>query len=253
MQDLPPGLKIMLLLVFTLSGLFVVGPILFLLLMSVTGDLPADIEDMNSLSPAYTYASAFLGLLGIFIMGFWLFMKLTKQKADDLILRSPFQMKFVLISVGGLALMWFGAEYLYQLNRAGLELIPNSGFFEMEEQLNAKYAELFSPANISYYPLALFIFAMVPAFVEELVFRGLLMRYLNETSNGNFHFAVIVSSLLFAGFHWQPWNILPMVGLAILFGYVYHYSKDIRYSMLMHFLYNGVQVTLMFFVPGAIA
>ncbi len=252
MEELPPGSRILLLLVFTLSGLFVVGPLLFILFLSLTGGIPANIEDINDLGPMYSYVSAFLGLLGIFIMGFWLFLKLTKQKADDVILRSPFQWKFIGIALAGIVVMWFAADLLYLINRAGIEQIPNSGFLEMEEELNAKYVELFSPENISYYPIALFVFAMVPAFIEELVFRGLLMRYLNETSNGKIHFAVIVSSLIFAGFHWQPWNILPMTGLAIVFGYVYHYTKDIRYSMLMHFLYNGINITLMFFVPGLV-
>lgn len=253
MQELPPGMRILLLLVFTMSGLFVIGPTLFLLLISITGDMPKDAEGLNNLSPIYKYASAFFGLLGIFIMSFWLFLRLTRQKASEVIETNAFQLKFLLIALGGIGIMWFGAELLYLINRAGIEQIPNSGFLEMEEELNATYADLFHPKNINYYPLALFVFAMVPAFVEELVFRGLLMRYLNETSNGNIHFAVIVSSLMFAGFHWQPWNILPMTGLAIMFGYVYHYTKDIRYSMLMHFLYNGVQITFMFFAPGVIA
>ena len=252
MQDLPPGMRIILLLVFTMSGLFVVGPTLYLLLLSLTGAMPKDLEQLNNLAPIYKYASAFLGLMGIFVMSFWLFLRVTKQKAGDVIQTGPFQFKYLLIALGGILVMWFGAELLYMINRAGIEQIPNSGFLEMEEELNANYSELFHPKNITYFPLALFVFAIVPAFVEELVFRGLLMRYLNETSNGNIHFAVIVSSLLFAGFHWQPWNILPMTGLAIMFGYVYHYTKDIRYSMLMHFLYNGVQITFMFFVPGLI-
>ena len=147
--------------------------------------------------------------------------------------------------------MWFAADLLYTVNRAGIELIPDSGFLEMEEELNQQYSRIFNPENSVWFPLALFVFAIVPAFVEELVFRGLLLKNLKEVS-GSSHFGVVVSSLMFAAFHFQPWNILPMTGLAIVFGYVYLYTKDIRYSMLMHFLYNGVQITFMFFIPGVI-
>ena len=73
------------------------------------------------------------------------------------------------------------------------------------------------------------------------------MKKLEQLSGGKIHFAVIVSSALFAAFHMQPWNLLPMIGIACIFGYVYHYTKDIRYTMLMHFLYNGLQITIAFF------
>ena len=99
------------------------------------------------------------------------------------------------------------------------------------------------------FPIALFVFAVMPAIVEELIFRGVLLKKLQEVSNNNVHFSVIVSAALFAAFHMQAWNLLPMIGMGVIFGYVYVFTKDIRYTMIMHFLFNGVQIAFMFYAP----
>lgn len=250
-EQFSPGRQIIMLLLFTFSGLAVIGPVLFLLFLSIFGGLPDNLEDFEAIGPNFTYVSTICGMIGIFLMSFLLFLKLTNQKVKDVIFTNKFQLKSLGLALLGLVVMWFAAELLYLINHAAIELIPNNNFLEMEEELNADYQSLFNPTNKNWFPLALIVFAAVPAFVEELVFRGLLLKNLKDVS-GNPHFAVIVSSLMFAAFHFQAWNILPMTGLAILFGYTYVYTKDIRYSMLMHFLYNGVQMGLMFFMPGLV-
>ncbi|MBD3637752.1 MAG: CPBP family intramembrane metalloprotease, partial [Crocinitomicaceae bacterium] len=40
--------------------------------------------------------------------------------------------------------------------------------------------------------------------------------------------------------------------MGILLGYVYVYTKDIRYSILIHFLYNATQITILFYWPGLV-
>ena len=248
-QKISSGNQIFILLLLIVGGLVFLGPLLYVIFLSITVAIPDDIEQLNSSAPLYSYASAFFGLFGMFLMAFLFFLRITKQKAKEIILSAKFQWKLLAISLATLVVLWSAVDLLYFINKAALDLIPNNGFQELEIELNERYKLLFSSENLGYYPLALFVFAVVPAIVEELVFRGLLLKKLKEVS-GNAHFGVIVSSLMFAAFHLQPWNLLPMTALAMAFGYLYLYTKDIRYSIILHFLYNAIQMTLMFYFPS---
>ena len=246
-----PGTQVMMVLVFMVSALYLVGPLLFVLYATITGVTIPETEE-GFYDPAISYASAAFGFVAIFIMPILVFLRITKQKFSEVFKTEKFNWKYLGLSLLGITVLYFAVDYLYLINKSLIELIPNNSFAAMEQAKNEMYVAMFNPENVAYYPLAIIVFALLPALVEELVFRGLVMKNLIESS-GKVHFGVIVSSLLFAAFHVQAWNILPMTALAMLFGYIYYYSKDIRYSILMHFLYNGVQLSLMFFLPEVMA
>ena len=78
-----------------------------------------------------------------------------------------------------------------------------------------------------------------------------VLTKLKEASN-NMHFGVVISAIIFAALHMQPWNLLPMIAMGVILGYVYVYLKDIRYSMLIHFLFNAIQIVVIFYYPEAL-
>jgi len=41
--------------------------------------------------------------------------------------------------------------------------------------------------------------------------------------------------------------------MGAFFAYVYHYTKNIWYSVLLHFLINGLQITAFYFWPDLMA
>jgi len=90
----------------------------------------------------------------------------------------------------------------------------------------------------------LFAMALVPAFCEELLFRGLLLRIFRSMW-GNIHLAIILSSVLFAIIHLQVYNIVPMIALAILFGYTYYLTGSLWVAMLLHFINNASVVVML--------
>jgi membrane protease YdiL (CAAX protease family) len=93
--------------------------------------------------------------------------------------------------------------------------------------------------------LYLFLFALLPAVGEELLFRGVVMRF--AYNNGqNIHFAILFSAAIFGLAHGSAYNFLPILFSGVVLGYVYYYSSSILLSILAHFINNALAVVLMF-------
>lgn len=116
-------------------------------------------------------------------------------------------------------------------------LIPGIG---MQEEMAKMLAAIpRTPLNI-----AAGIFAIVVAapLVEELLFRGLLQnaiaRYVPIWA------AILLSSLIFASVHLQPYAIPGLMSLSIAFGYLYHRTGSLRMNIALHMANNAVALAL---------
>ncbi|HPS37840.1 MAG TPA: ABC transporter permease subunit/CPBP intramembrane protease [Candidatus Cloacimonadota bacterium] len=85
------------------------------------------------------------------------------------------------------------------------------------------------------------IIAVAPGFCEEILFRGFLIRFFEK--NGPV-VAVVVSALLFATFHLDPFRFLPVLLLGLLLGYLTVRSGSILNSMLSHMINNGFALVI---------
>ena len=92
----------------------------------------------------------------------------------------------------------------------------------------------------------LLVMAVLPAISEELLFRGLIMRIFRSMF-GNIHAAIWVSALVFAGIHLQAYNIVPMILMAAIFGYLYYFTGSLWVPMILHFLNNASVVLMKYF------
>lgn len=75
---------------------------------------------------------------------------------------------------------------------------------------------------------------LAPIF-EEIVFRKHLMDRLSKYGVSG---AIIVSGLFFGLYHLNPLQFFFATMLGIVFGYVYAYTHNIVYTILLHFFYN---------------
>ncbi len=90
----------------------------------------------------------------------------------------------------------------------------------------------------------LFVMAVLPAVGEELMFRGVLMRFMARRSR-TILFPVVLSAVMFALFHISnPYGLLPIFGMGVLLALVYYWTRSLWCSMLMHFLFNSSQILL---------
>ena len=91
-------------------------------------------------------------------------------------------------------------------------------------------------------------FALLAPLVEELVFRGLLYGWI-ESRWGSM-VALVVSSLAFAGAHWEPAHIILVLPLGFLFGWLRRRTNSLLPSLVSHIVNNGFAVLSAAFLGG---
>jgi hypothetical protein len=116
-------------------------------------------------------------------------------------------------------------------------LIPGIG---MQEEMAKMLAAIpRTPVNIA---AGFFAIAIAAPLVEELLFRGLLQNALAKRMP--IWGAIILSSLIFAAVHLQPYAIPGLMSLSIAFGYLYHRTGSLRMNILLHMVNNTVALSL---------
>ena len=89
--------------------------------------------------------------------------------------------------------------------------------------------------------MALLTVAVVPALSEELMFRGLVQGRLLRGVMSE-HVAVWVAAAIFSAIHVEFAGFLPRLFLGALLGYAYRWTGSLWIPILLHLLFNGIQV-----------
>jgi len=125
-----------------------------------------------------------------------------------------------------------------------------AGFEEWAKSTEKKLQELTTYLtqfnSISELVIALIVIAVLPAIGEELVFRGIIQRELYR-GTGNIHVSIWVAAAIFSAIHLQFYGFVPRLLLGALFGYFYYWSGNLFFSILAHFVNNGMMVLAMYF------
>ncbi len=87
----------------------------------------------------------------------------------------------------------------------------------------------------------LFVVALVPAFCEEIAFRGVLQTQLAKAFR-NPHIAIWVSAFLFSFIHFQFYGFIPRLLLGAFFGYLLIHTGSLWAPIVAHFVNNAVAV-----------
>lgn len=158
-------------------------------------------------------------------------------------------------NIGNLAIMavliviaYFpSSAYLVNWN-AGLQL-PEA-FAQLEQSLKAQEQALqeltayfINFHSFGHFAFGILVIAVVPGIGEELVFRGLIQRYLTQIFK-NPHAGIWVTGLLFSLFHWQFYGLFPRWILGALFGYLYWWSGRLIIPIIAHFINNAFTLIL---------
>lgn len=136
---------------------------------------------------------------------------------------------------------------------------------ELESSLRAMEDEaadlilLFAKAdNVEILIVNLFVMAILPAFGEELTFRGLLFSFFkkeNKLSTNkldgfsklptlNSTLIIWISAIIFSAVHMQFFGFIPRMLLGALFGYVYLWSGSLWLPIIMHATNNAFAVIM---------
>ncbi|HDJ7734200.1 TPA: CPBP family intramembrane metalloprotease SdpA, partial [Staphylococcus aureus] len=90
--------------------------------------------------------------------------------------------------------------------------------------------------NTPFY-ISIFTVTIIPAIVEEIVFRGMIIRVIFRK---HLFLGLLVSSLVFASLHEsETWiGYLPYLYSGLIFGLIYIKTKRLEVVIFMHFLNN---------------
>jgi membrane protease YdiL (CAAX protease family) len=92
----------------------------------------------------------------------------------------------------------------------------------------------------------IFMIVIIPAFGEELFFRGSIQPLFGKMFN-NRHLAVWVTAFIFAAIHLQFFTFLPRFILGALLGYLFLYGKNIWYSITGHLINNLISISVFYY------
>ncbi len=91
------------------------------------------------------------------------------------------------------------------------------------------------------------LLALLPALVEEITFRGVLLNSFHRDSNP--WPGILFSAICFGCMHMNFNQITYALVLGIVMGIVLEATGSILATMLMHFVYNGTSTTLLYLLP----
>ena len=118
---------------------------------------------------------------------------------------------------------------------------------QMEDQYKKALYAMTQMKSVLDLLFAIIAVAVVPAIVEELFFRASLQKILMDWT-GKSYVAIILTAVIFSAFHFSYFGFLSRMSLGIILGIIYYYTKTIWLPMLMHFINNGIGITILYFV-----
>ena len=100
-----------------------------------------------------------------------------------------------------------------------------------------------SAEDVNTYPLilSLVVFAVVPAVVEEFVFRGVI---LGAYSKVDVKAGIVISSLFFALLHFSFGSVMYGFFFGLLFAVIRLSTGNLVYTIIMHCLFNTINVLM---------
>ena len=125
-------------------------------------------------------------------------------------------------------------------------------FKAMEAEREAQEAALININTFSKYIISLLLIGVLPGLVEEVFFRGGLQNILMRWFKGPW-FAIILTSIIFSIIHLSYYGFFVRAALGAILGMIFYYTGSLWLSILLHFLYNGIQVTALYITSTSVS
>ncbi len=117
----------------------------------------------------------------------------------------------------------------------------------IEDDTNELIMNLLSNKSIPELLFNLLVIAVIPAIGEELIFRGIIQKNIEQATR-NPHVAIWLAAILFSAIHMQFEGFVSRMLLGAILGYLFYFSRNIWVPIFAHFVNNGFQVIGSFFI-----
>lgn len=130
-------------------------------------------------------------------------------------------------------------------------LIPEGGWIEswalpMEQDAADSIEKTMEMPTASVLWRNIFFVAIVPAFCEEIAFRGVIQSLVAKASR-NVHVGIWAAAIMFSLIHFQFYGFIPRVLLGAFFGYLLIWTGSIWAPIIAHFANNAIAVCVQYF------
>ena len=146
-------------------------------------------------------------------------------------------------------------NYLYIQNYVFAYLAKVSPFFQsiksaldsLDKMIENTYGDLLSTNNFLEGIFVIVIVSVVPALCEETMFRGFIQKSFEFKLKP--FWAALITAVFFGLYHFNPYGLIPLIGLGLYFGFAAYTSNSIFIPMTLHFL-NNFAAIILYFVFG---
>lgn len=121
---------------------------------------------------------------------------------------------------------------------------------QIKQMMEKMYRMLTKADSIGEFIFVVTVIAVTPAICEELLFRGLIQRTLEEPEHSaglpaaiqrrKALAAAIAAGVIFGLYHVNPFTLVPLAVLGVFFGYVVYRSQNIMTAIVAHFVNNFI-------------
>lgn len=116
----------------------------------------------------------------------------------------------------------------------------------MEDNAAEILKDILKMDSVGSFLMMLLLVAILPGIGEELVFRGILQRQIQDWTKKPV-MSVWIAAIVFSAIHMQFEGFLPRVALGALLGFVYLWSNNLWVPIIVHAVNNGMQVAILYF------
>jgi len=170
-------------------------------------------------------------------------------------IKLPDWKEFALFIIGIVILTPLLQNYLYIQNYIVAYLAKISPFFQsiksgldsLDKMIENTYGDLLSTNNFLEGIFVIVIVSIVPAICEETMFRGFIQKSFEFKLKP--FWAALITALFFGLYHFNPYGLIPLIGLGFYFGFAAYTSNSIFIPMTLHFL-NNFAAIILYFVFG---
>ncbi len=159
-------------------------------------------------------------------------------------------LQILLTILGVFALQQLLQAYMLLQETLPIELPPalRDVIDQLKQMMEQMYRLLTTADSFGEFLFVVLVIAVTPAVCEELLFRGLIQRTLEEPTETHVGSAeerkkrglraAVIGGVIFGLYHLSPFTLVPLAALGVYFGFVVYRTRTIGPAIAAHFFNN---------------